>query len=168
LYGSSADNLFLTLRTDEKLRDMGIEITIEQCQFFVKMFPKMWPKIEVWRQNIVVSSMTAKESVSALLGRKRPFPLGRLDATQAVNFPVQSSSADLVGSEMLDLWEALDLERDWIILQIHDAVVIETDEKRAEEVAQIVTRCMTSVVELNGHQCLFPCETRIGQSWDVV
>jgi DNA polymerase I-like protein with 3'-5' exonuclease and polymerase domains len=168
LYGSTAENLFLKLRSDEKLRDMGIEITLEQCQFFVQMFPKLWPRIEAWRQQAVVDATSSRETVSALLGRKRPFPLGRMDPTQATNFPIQSTGADIVGLGVLDLWDKMDRERDWLILQIHDAIVVETDEDRAEVVAGLMTQCMTCEVEINGYKCLFPCETRIGKSWDVV
>jgi DNA polymerase I-like protein with 3'-5' exonuclease and polymerase domains len=168
LYGSTAENLFIKLRSDEKLRDMGMEIEPEQCTRFVQMFPQMWPQIEAWRRQAVLTAVANKESVSALLGRKRPFPLGRLDPTQAVNYPVQAFAADLMDMCMLDLWEELDHERDWIIMQIHDAIVIETDEDRAEEVAALVTQKMTSVVELNGHKCLFPADAKIGQSWDQV
>jgi len=89
LYGSTAENLFIKLRSDEKLRDMGMEIEPEQCVRFVQMFPQMWPQIEAWRKKAAIDAVTSQEIVSPLLGRKRPFPLGRLDPTQAVNHPVQ-------------------------------------------------------------------------------
>jgi DNA polymerase I-like protein with 3'-5' exonuclease and polymerase domains len=168
LYGSTAENLFVKLRSDEKLRSMGMEIEPIQCVHFVQMFPQLWPKIEAWRRQVMLDAAAAQQSISPLLGRKRPFPLGRLDPTQAVNFPIQSAGADLVGMEILDLWEKLDRARDWLILQIHDAIVIETDEDRANTVLDLVVHTMTSEVELNGHKCLFPAEARIGQSWDQV
>lgn len=168
LYGSTAENLFIKLRSDEKLRDMGMEIEPEQCVRFVQMFPKLWPRIEAWRKQAVADAVANQEILSPLLGRKRPFPLGRLDPTQAVNFPVQSFAADLIDMCMLDLWEKLDRKRDWIILQIHDALVVETDADRGQEVAKLVETTMTSEVELNGHKCLFPAEAKIGQSWDQV
>jgi DNA polymerase I-like protein with 3'-5' exonuclease and polymerase domains len=168
LYGSTAENLFLKLRTDEKLREMGVEVTIDQCKFFVAMFPRLWPKIEAWRRQAVIDATANQETISGLLGRKRPFPLGRHDATQDFNFPVQSFGSDLVGMCILDLWEKMDRKCDWLILQMHDAIVVETDEDRAEKVARLVTQCMTSEVTLNGHKCLFPADARIGRSWDVV
>jgi len=68
----------------------------------------------------------------------------------------------------VEAMDRMDRKRDWIILQIHDALVVETDEDAWEEVAALVQDCMTCTMELNGYKCLFPSEAKIGRSWDTV
>ena len=79
--------------------------------------------------------------------------MGAVPATEAANHPVQRMAADIINRATIRLARRLKKEglyRNgiWIILQIHDALYLETYEEHAEYAAQVLTECMECEYEV--------------------
>jgi DNA polymerase I-like protein with 3'-5' exonuclease and polymerase domains len=101
------------------------------------------------------------------LGRRRCFPLKQFELSEVVNFPVQSTGADIINLGLMDVMPRLPLTT-FPILQIHDAVVFECDEDDQELVKQLVITSFTRDVTYEGITVHFPVDARAGKSWAEV
>ncbi len=109
--------------------------------------------------------------VATLLGRRRFVP--ELEARSwharqfgervAQNTPIQGTAADLIKVAMIRIAGAMgDSEWARMILQVHDELVFEVREERAEELAREVVPAMESAVEL---EVPLRVDVGVGRSW---
>jgi len=173
VYGAIATTVQAQLRaqslkeTDPKFARMLREISIQQCQMFVDAVPRFWPKLARWREEQISIRSKTGIWISPIDGRRRVWPMGRVDPTQCVNTNVQGTSGSLMNRQMLRLMPLLPPDVH-LILQVHDSLTFEAPEAIAEDVKKLVEETMTTTLELGGHKCLFSVEAAVGQSWDVV
>ena len=82
----------------------------------------------------------------------------------AMNTPIQGTAADIMKIAMVNVYKELKLRKlnSKIVLQIHDELLIEADEKEKEEVKQILKDCMESACTLN---VPLKVEAEEGKSW---
>ncbi|HFU75180.1 MAG TPA: DNA polymerase I, partial [Arcobacter sp.] len=83
---------------------------------------------------------------------------------ESVNTVFQGSAADLIKLSMLEIdtliiEEALDAS---MLLQIHDELIFEVKEEKAEEISQRFVKVMEGIMELN---VPLECSVSIGDSW---
>jgi DNA polymerase I-like protein with 3'-5' exonuclease and polymerase domains len=123
--------------------------------------------VVAWQRNTVAqASQPPYEVRDFLLGRRRTFPLGQVEATEAMNFGVQAAGAAIMNTGMAIMDDALSAFKEaFAIAQIHDAAVFECWEDDAPRLAEAVTRCFTQAYERDGRMVPFPVETRISKSW---
>ena len=173
LYLGTPETIQDTLRSrgideqDPVLAEGLLSVSRKQCEEFVKAIPRLWPAVEAWRQWAVKDAVEKCEIRYPLSGRRRVWPMGRVDATQAVNSRVQGFAGDIMNSRFLILTQRLPPEAK-IILQIHDSVVIECPEEMGKQVQEILVGTMETKKELNGHTCKFPVDSKIGRNWAEV
>ena len=70
----------------------------------------------------------------------------------AINAPLQGAAADIIKKAMVALYRELEKEpslKASILLQVHDELVLEAPEDKAEKVASIVKKTMENVVQLS-------------------
>ena len=83
----------------------------------------------------------------------------------AINAPVQGTAADIMKKAMLAVHDSLIKEKidAKLILQVHDELVIESNKKDSERVAEILTKSMSKAAKL-----LVPLDVEIGigKNWD--
>ena len=83
----------------------------------------------------------------------------------AINAPVQGTAADIMKKAMLAVDDSLIKEKidAKLILQVHDELVVESNKKDSERVAEILTNSMSNAAKL-----LVPLEVEIGigKNWD--
>ena len=94
-----------------------------------------------------------------LLGRPRPIldidnknKMVKAGAERiAVNTPIQGSAADIVKRAMLALDVALRARelRAYLLLQVHDELILECPDDELDEVTALVTEVMSTAVELD-------------------
>jgi DNA polymerase I-like protein with 3'-5' exonuclease and polymerase domains len=125
------------------------------------------PGVTAWHQRMMREADTVGEVRSAILGRRRCFPLKQFELSEVVNFPVQSTGADIINLGLMDIMPRLP-EDTFPILQIHDAVVFECAEDDAELVKQLVITSFTRDVTYEGVTVHFPVDARAGKSWAEV
>lgn len=133
-------------------RDLGIS-TDEAKQFIQKYFAK-FPGVLHYIEKM---RRTAREQgfVETVFGRRRYLPdihspnmmLRSAAERMAVNMPCQGTVADMAKKAMTLLNDEL-ADDEWLILQIHDELLLEVPIERADEVGQRVKKVMESVIEL--------------------
>ncbi|MPM01324.1 DNA polymerase I [bioreactor metagenome] len=116
----------------------------------------------------------AKENgyVSTLMGRRRPLPelrssdrnLRSFGERVALNMPIQGTAADVMKLAMIHADEALTREVPdaRLVLQVHDELIVECPQEKAEQVKKLLTREMESVMELS---VPLIAEAGAGRSW---
>jgi DNA polymerase I-like protein with 3'-5' exonuclease and polymerase domains len=126
--------------------------------------------VVAWQRSSVARAMQPPYEVrDFLLGRRRTFPLGQVEATEAMNSEVQPSAAAIMNTGMARMDEALEasrLKEVDPIAQIHDACVFECWEDDAPKVGEMITQNYTQEYERDGRVIPFPVEVRIGMGWD--
>jgi DNA polymerase I-like protein with 3'-5' exonuclease and polymerase domains len=153
--------------TDPRFARMLREISIKQCQTFVDAVPRFWPRLARWRDEQISIRSKTGVWISPIDGRRRVWPMGRVDPTQCVNTSVQGTSGSLMNQRMLMLMPLLPPDVH-LILQVHDSLTFEAPEAIANDVKKLVEDTMTTTLEIGGYKCLFTVEAAVGKSWDVV
>jgi DNA polymerase I-like protein with 3'-5' exonuclease and polymerase domains len=155
------------------------DLTLRETARIVSIIGSRMPEVDRRHQRDMREAIQKKEIRSAILGRRRCFPMGLADPTVVSNHPVQSTGADVVNLGFIRICDELtrrslyDVESRKIcraepILQVHDALIFECDEDVADEVADVVLNGLSHTYSYEGREMYFPAETRIGQSWDQV
>lgn len=137
IYGKGAFGLARDLRISRKEASDFLE------KFF-KTFPSVYDYLEKVKNEAIEN-----EEVKTILGRRRFFPglkkAGKQiqDALlrQAVNAVIQGSAADLIKKAMIEVDKNLP-EDCYIVLQIHDELVVEAVDEKIEEVKNILKTFM--------------------------
>ncbi len=107
--------------------------------------------------------------VETLFGRRRPTPdlkssnfaVREAAKRAAMNMPIQGTEADLMKLAMLKVEQVLDGLGEQL-LQIHDSILVETPEKDAEKVAELLKDTMESVHAL---PVKLKVDVSIGKNW---
>jgi len=165
-YGAGAETIL------GSIYDGGYEgppITVETIETVINAIFRAFPRVREWREKQLRKAEKTGRTYDALIGRRREFPLLKIDPTIVYNFPIQSSAGSLMNMSLWELRHALPHvdPSALIIAQVHDAIYIECDERHAEAVAALLERCMGQelVLVAGAEPMPFPCKAKIGQSW---
>ncbi len=161
IYGQSAFGLAQTQR-----------ISRSDAAQYITRYKQRFPEIEDYRQRTLAEA-AENGYVETLMGRRRPVPdlasgnfAARAAAERvAVNTPVQGSAADLIKKAMLavDRRLAAEFPGQLLLLQVHDELLLEVEEDRAEEVGEMVKGEMIAAMELSVPLVV---DVGFGHSWD--
>lgn len=108
--------------------------------------------------------------IEPILGRTRWFPLGNGPITDIYNFPCQAAGRSIVLNGYMRFWpqfKDVDPSAE-IILDGHDATVIEVDEEKTEPMKALVKDCWDDEYTVNGITVKFPCKPLDGATWAEV
>ncbi len=137
----------------------------------IEDYKRRFPGIDRFLQQCV---QQAKEYgyVTTILGRRRAIPEIRsssrprraLGERLAINTVVQGSAADLIKVAMVKIQDRIDREGHplKLLLQIHDELIFEAPEERAEECAALVVEGMEQAMSL---KVPLKAEAGIGKDW---
>ncbi|MCX7829863.1 MAG: DNA polymerase I [Acidobacteria bacterium] len=134
-------------------RDLRIT-RAESSQFlekFFKTFPSVYDYLEKVKKEAVEN-----EEVKTILGRRRFFPgikkagkqVQESLLRQAVNAVIQGSAADLIKKAMIEVDKNLP-EGSQIVLQIHDELIVESEEKKVEQTKAVLKNFMENAISLD-------------------
>lgn len=134
-------------------------ITEDEADLFIDKYFKQYPGVEAFMKEAVKKVQT-QGYVETVLGRRRRFPeyasaqrrgaqgeMKRMER-QAGNSIVQGSAADIALKAMVNLDRRLRGEDAHILCMIHDELIVEVPEDRAEEFKSIVQEEMENAVSL--------------------
>ena len=134
-----------------------LNISRKEAESYIKSYFETYPGVKKYLDTQVADA--GKNGYSTTLcGRRRPIP--ELTSTNfmqrsfgeriAMNSPVQGSAADIIKIAMLKVYERLKAEcpEAKLLLQIHDELLVEVDEEKADIVEKIMTEEMQSAVDL--------------------
>ena len=90
--------------------------------------------------------------VETYFGRRRPTPdvkspnflIRQAAERAAANMPIQGTEADLMKRAMIEVDKALPKGAD-LIMQVHDSLIVECDERIADDVAEVLKEKMEAV-----------------------
>ncbi len=157
LYGMGARKLSQTLG-----------ISQAEAKGYIENYFKSFATVKTYLQSI---SDGAKEDgyVDTLLGRRRYFDFKNANGMQipmyereAVNTRFQGSAADLIKLSMNEIKEKLLDTDSKLLLQIHDELIFEVKEEKAEEFAKSAAVIMKNIYELRVKLEVSIC---IGKNW---
>ncbi len=167
IYGGSARTLQWRI-----LSDYGEFIPLDEAEERMEKFFSSYPGIREWqRMQLSEMSYTAQHyfhncvrgffsmpltATRTVLGRRRIWPRFGAGITaskfQMYNTPCQGTGADLIKLVMAEVYEKLSSEEARIVDSIHDEIILEVPEGRAEEYAARLKEIMERI----GSQMLYP------------
>lgn len=142
----------------EDLRAEGIDMSVEQCERFIKNYFKRFPQVEKWIKNI---KRTAKrdKAVKTLTNRVRHLAtIDSIDRSvaseaerQAVNAPIQSTGSDCTLQSLIQInkWLREENLRSRICITVHDSIVLDCPKDEVMIVAPKVKHIMENLAEYN-------------------
>ncbi|RMG86537.1 MAG: DNA polymerase I [Candidatus Dadabacteria bacterium] len=150
-------------------RQLGV--TQETARKMIEAYFHQFGAVKGFLDGLVERARTTGYA-ETLFGRRRPIPeLRSRNRAQrefgerlAVNTPIQGTAADLIKVAMIRTARALG-ERGspgWLLLQVHDELVLEAPEDRAEECADRVREAMEGAAQL---AVPLRVEVGIGPNW---
>ncbi len=146
LYGKGAFTL---------AKDIGV--TQQAAQEFIDAYFAGFPRVRAFIDRTLEEARVSG-IVKTMFGRRRLVPelnsrngqVRMAAERQAVNMPIQGSAADILKRAMVDTHNALLPHPDArMILTVHDELLFEVPEKRAEEYADVVKHSMQNAATLN-------------------
>lgn len=135
-YGEGAEKL-------ASPRPVGIGGTVRDAQFFINNFWKTYNVHYKWLLSMQRKAMD-EGYIRTPSGRVMRFPviLDHKQLRQAINAPIQTTASDYNLQSMIELEPLLVEYNSYIILNIHDALVVEYDLRYEREVAELVRTIM--------------------------
>ncbi len=145
-----------------------LHITIGEAKEFLSSYFKRFPNIKKYRDQMTEIAEKEKKVTIPFTGRTR-----RIDAMfvdqwkirkegikEAINMPVQGLEAEVVKIGMIDLHYKHAAP---MLLQVHDELLFEVDEKQAVEYAHFLKEHIPRIVSFGG--MTFPVSVGIGRNW---
>jgi DNA polymerase-1 len=132
----------LTLRVHREI-DPGIHV--DQIEGYVDAVFAAFPAVDKWRSDLEAEFEAGSRETRILLGRRR---MKVENKRQRWNAPIQGTACDLFKLASVELAERMsDVGGFDIVALIHDEVVIEVHEDRAEEVLEWTKKVMQETAE---------------------
>ena len=134
-----------------------LHIPIKTAAEYIKSYLATYPAIEGYMKDIVASAYE-NGYVTTLFGRRRYIPELKSQKKPersfgervAMNSPIQGTAADIIKAAMINVQRALDDEKldAFLILQVHDELIIDCASKDAAAAADILKREMEHAIDL--------------------
>jgi DNA polymerase-1 len=113
---------------------------IEDVKRAVREYDRVYPEVRKYGRMLQRKAEFGKREVVTVSGRHLPLDRDRLYS--ATNYVIQSTSRDILAQAIVDLFDAG--LGDYLLLPIHDELIAQAPEADAEEIAQEITRIMTT------------------------
>lgn len=136
------------------IRQLGF--TREESREYIKQYFQRYPGIYEYMQS---TRQVALEQgfVETVLGRRlytpdinaRNMMVRKAAERAAINAPLQGSAADIIKLAMIEVDKKIPKEQASLLLQVHDELVFEADEKYADQLIPQIQEVMSSVLSLS-------------------
>jgi DNA polymerase-1 len=164
LYGMSAFGLAKQLN-----------LSRAEAQEYITLYFSRYPSVHDYMEN--TRALAAEQGyVETVLGRRlymTDIRAGNAMVRQAaeraaINAPLQGSAADIIKLAMISVDRALPKEHAKLLLQVHDELVLEVDEDKADEVTALLKKLMPAVLQGRADIAV-PLEIEVGRgiNWGV-
>lgn len=137
-------------------------LTVARMQKYRTLWFKEHPWIRSWQLTTVAKAEKLKYVEAPLSGRRRYFQDGIVDPNEVLNFPMQSTAADLTNKAILRLDKLL-RPGERILAQVHDAIYLEGPDP--DRLAELLRSAMTQTVTLNNYTTTFPVDVGVAYDW---
>ena len=133
-------------------------ISNKKAKEYIKQYLEKYSGVKAFMDNIVEKAKN-DGYVETLFHRRRYIPelksnnymIRQFGSRAAMNTPIQGTAADIMKIAMINVFNKLQEEKldAKLVLQIHDELIIECDEKIKEKVKEILQDCMENAVKLD-------------------
>jgi len=158
LYGANPIN------TWKKLLEDGNEVELKVVVKALRSLNALMPGVARWHARLFADAIKNGEVRSALLGRRREFPLGQPEETVVFNQPVQSCAADIMDIALDKLYTTRP-QHVLFLINGHDSLTVEADADKVEAVKVWIVAGMEQTHELNGISMPFTVDVKSHVSW---
>ncbi len=149
----------------------GTGMDFGEAKDFIDKYFELRSALKQYLDNLREQAKT-KGYVETLFGRRRPTPdvnssnfaVREAAKRAAINMPIQGTAADIMKIAMINADKALDDDCS-ILLQIHDSMIIECPESKAQKVARQVEKIMEEAYKLD---VKLKVDTDIGKNWGEI
>jgi DNA polymerase I len=172
IYGGSAKTLQW-----RALSDYGVFMSLDEAEEARNKFFQNYEGVKEWQEKqLSEMSYTVQHyfhncvqgffalpltCTTTVMGRRRIWPRFGTGITaskfQMYNTPCQGTGADLIKLVMAEVYDKISGEEARIIGSIHDEILLEVPEARAEEYAQMLREIMESI----GSELLYPVQVNV-------
>ncbi len=149
-------------------------ITQTEAKEFIALYFKKFKGVKAYIESIIEETKINGYQETEI-GRRRHIPeiqssnlqVMRAGERMAVNMPIQGLEADIVkiamlkGEELVKKYQGTAFQ----LLQVHDEIIFEVEERQAEQFAQELSSVMESVYTLS---VPLPVEVSIGKNWGEI
>jgi len=150
----------------------GFNITKREAQAALDRLAKVHYKTADWWRGVDKEIRTTG-SITTCFGRKRTFFARRrgdgwLDSAhlEAIAFEPQSTVADLLNTGLMRWWDLGEGTLGTLMLQIHDAIIIQTPTSLMSRAARFLRDCLEIPITVNGTRLTIPADIEIMRtSW---
>lgn len=162
-YGGSPETLWKVLLKE------GFNVKLSDVTDAINKLMAKMPGIVKWqRVTVAKASLPPFTITDFVLGRRRVFPMGQVDANEALNFESQATAAAIMDTGMARMDDRI-ISRGYkevdCIVQVHDAAAYECWEDDAEAIAQDVRDCYEQEYERDGRRIPYPVDVEISDTW---
>ena len=170
IFNESIDNVNPEMRRKAKEVNFGLiygmeafglskslNISQKEAKTLIDAYFDQFPKVKGFLDQ-VVKDAEQNTFTTTLIGRKRfirelassNFQLKAMGKRIAMNAPIQGTASDIMKIAMIKVRSELDKFKDTnLLLQIHDEIVVEVNNKDVEKVSKIVSEKMKNAVKLD-------------------
>ncbi|WP_341808906.1 DNA polymerase I [Wolbachia endosymbiont (group E) of Neria commutata] len=143
-------------------------ITIAEAAEYINYYFSCYPEIKTYMEEIIAIARS-NGYVETLFGRRCFVKdihntisyIRQFAERAAINAPLQGTAADIIKRAMIQLFDRLKAGK--MILQIHDELLVEVEEGRVQETAELMKDVMENVVKLSVPLYV---EIKVGDNWD--
>lgn len=150
-------------------KDIGV--TRAEADSYIKNYLASYPKVAEYMES-TIKNAKLDGFVTTYFGRRRYLPelnnsngmLRAFGERVARNAPIQGTAADIIKLAMIKVYERLKAEFPTakLILQVHDELIVECDEKDAEKVCALLSEEMQNAVNL---EVTLTADAASGKTW---
>ncbi len=136
-------------------KDIGV--TRSEADSYIKNYLATYPSVAEYMEN-TIKKAKLDGFVTTYFGRRRYLPeltssngmMRAFGERVARNAPIQGTAADIIKLAMIKVYNrlALEIPTAKLILQVHDELIVECDEKDAESVSKLLSEEMQNAVNL--------------------
>lgn len=150
-------------------KDIGVSVA--EAKKYIRGYLDNFPDVSKFMDKTVEDGIK-NGYVTTVFGRRRYIPellssnkmLQAFGKRAAMNAPIQGAAADIIKVAMVKVYRRLKEEKlsAKLILQVHDELIVEADQKHADRAALVLSEEMNNAVSL---AVPIPADVSRGQSW---
>jgi DNA polymerase-1 len=163
LYGGTDRGIYTQVMT--AVPDCGL--TFKRFCEAVRNYMDAHPEFALW--CVKVQELAERRAISInAFGRVRTLLASANSASrQALNNPIQGSSADVTRDAIIDIRRALKAGnyKSKLILAVHDELLMDVRLNELKEVYAIMTKAMGKELTVNGYKFRIPLDAELGKFW---
>jgi len=168
LYGMSPEGLLEYARAK-----YSVELSEAGAKQAYRSFFETYPALKAWHKRLIVELERCEPEgvyeARTLFGRRRflwAYKAGRPNLTEAANFQVQGLAADGLKRALALMWQRREECPEAVpVLFVHDEVVIEVPEERAEAAREWLVGCMRDGMQPLANPVPIEVEAVIATTW---